>query len=109
MTSISSIDTTTKSFRQYLSEFPMEEAEKIIASLPADQQDKVLQDVLLRKFVATFKVHHLNRVYRNIQALIKECDEWDEAEMQEKAYLDYMAKEHGVFDEQEALNFRGKK
>jgi len=87
----------------------MEEAEKIIASLPADQQNKVLQDVLLRKFVATFKVHHLNRVYRNIQALIKECDEWDKEAEKEEAYLDYMAREHGVFDEQDALNFRDKK
>lgn len=77
---IGSIDTTTSSFRQFLSEFPFDEAEKIIASLPADEQNKVLQDVLLRKFVATFKKHHVNRVFRNIKALIKECDEEDEGE-----------------------------
>ena len=103
---IGSINTNTPSFRQYLSEIPFEEAEQIIASLPDDEQNKVLQEVLLRKFVATFKKHHINRVFNNIKALIKECDERDEAEANEEAYLDYMAKEHGVFDKQDALNFR---
>ena len=77
---IGSIDTSTASFRQYLSEIPIEEAEQIIAGLPDDEQNKVLQEVLLRKFVATFKKHHVNRVFNNIKALIRECDEWDGAE-----------------------------
>jgi len=76
---IGSINTNTPSFRQYLSEIPFEEAEQIIAGLPAQEQRRIIQEVLLRKFVATFKKHHINRVFRNIKALIKECDEWDEA------------------------------
>ena len=77
---IGSIDTSTHSFFNYLSAFPFEKAKQIIASLPDDEQNKAVQEVLLRKFVRTFKIHHTNRVFRNIKALIEECDEWDGAE-----------------------------
>lgn len=167
---IGSIDTTTASFRQYLSEFPMEEAEKIIASLPADQQDKVLQDVLQRKKAKIIKEPESwpcetcdkkcddeegqALLYGSYSAWLcadcyakeapdvleldddkksansstygegcrricrkcgEECSCWnynDDHEVicedceGEDTYLDYMAREHGVFDKQDALNFR---
>jgi hypothetical protein len=81
---IGSINTNTASFLKYLSEIPFEEAEQMIAGLPAQEQRRIIQEVLLRKFVATFKKRHINRMFNVIKVLIRECDEWDEAEANDK-------------------------